>query len=349
MRAAKHAPRGRCHVLERHHGLAKIVERGGGVQHPCRVAAAHAIRLPEPPAERRSFRGAVSGRRDGVREREKRRAPTHARRIRSAQERPRGQEVAPLAEGTAHRKTTRNLKLRINQPPETSPERLRLLIASRSDARLSALENVPPNRSSGASRRRPAVCPGLFSFGERTNTNTARSKQEKRVARIKSLAGISDFASGLCVFLRLLSRLRRSKSTSANQRAASRTIRHPAKPSESAGHGSYSHTLPALRTPHNNKNGRHRRLQLRRRRPRQGGRAQDLLPPRRASRYVQVETIASVKPTISSARRERDEGERRRPKREALSMSRASRATPGRGLTAVSPTPDRQQSSAPCR
>ena len=68
---------------------------------------------------------------------------------------------------------------------------------------------------------------------------------------------------------------------------------------------------------------------------RQGGRAQDLLPPRRASRYVQVETIASVKPTISSARRERDEGERRRPKREAHSMSRASRATRGRGLTAV--------------
>ena len=61
-----------------------------------RVAAAHALRLPEPPAERRSFRNAVSSGRDGVRERQKRRAPTHAGRVRSAQERPRGQEVAPL-------------------------------------------------------------------------------------------------------------------------------------------------------------------------------------------------------------------------------------------------------------
>ena len=31
VRAAEDAPRGRCHVLKRRHGLAKIVERGGGV------------------------------------------------------------------------------------------------------------------------------------------------------------------------------------------------------------------------------------------------------------------------------------------------------------------------------
>ena len=71
-------------------------------------------------------------------------------------------------------------------------------------------------------------------------------------------------------------------------------------PASSACAGSYSHTLPALRTPHNNKNGRYRRLQLRRRRPRQGGRAQDLLPPRRASRYVRARDPSPMKPTLSS-------------------------------------------------
>ena len=62
-----------------------------------RVAAAHALRLPEPPAER-SFCRSISGGRDGVRQREKRRAPAHAGRVRRAQEGPRGQEVAPLRE-----------------------------------------------------------------------------------------------------------------------------------------------------------------------------------------------------------------------------------------------------------
>ena len=33
MRAAEHAPRGPCRLLERRHGLAEIVERGGGVLH----------------------------------------------------------------------------------------------------------------------------------------------------------------------------------------------------------------------------------------------------------------------------------------------------------------------------
>ena len=31
MRAAKYAPRGRCRILECRHGLAEILERGGGV------------------------------------------------------------------------------------------------------------------------------------------------------------------------------------------------------------------------------------------------------------------------------------------------------------------------------
>ena len=59
-----------------------------------RVAAAHALRLPEPATEQRSFCGAVSGGRDGVRQRQKRRTPTHAGRVCRAQERPRGQKVA---------------------------------------------------------------------------------------------------------------------------------------------------------------------------------------------------------------------------------------------------------------
>ena len=31
VRAAEHAPRGPSHVLERRHGIAEVVERGGGV------------------------------------------------------------------------------------------------------------------------------------------------------------------------------------------------------------------------------------------------------------------------------------------------------------------------------
>ena len=125
MRATEHAPRGPFHVPQRRHGLAEIVERGGGVlaerlrvnfphlerdlitlsenalhhghrlaaresaapvpdttthersaaaasppdattHESRRVAAAHALRLSEPPAE---LCRSVSRRRDGVRER----------------------------------------------------------------------------------------------------------------------------------------------------------------------------------------------------------------------------------------------------------------------------------------
>ena len=65
---------------------------------------------------------------------------------------------------------------------------------------------------------------------------------------------------------------------------------------------SYLHTLPALRT-HKQQNGRHRRFQLRRRRPLQGGRAQDLFPQVRDARYVELdETGCTVKSNILDTR-----------------------------------------------